>query len=70
MESLRTHDDLDLVELPRDRKAVGSKWIYKLKKNADGSIEQYKARLRSLELIMIRHFVQLSALNQLEQSSR
>ena len=45
MESLRTHDVWDLVELPRDRKAVGSKWVYKVKKNADGSVEQYKARL-------------------------
>ena len=45
MESLRTHDVWDLVELPRDRKAVGSKWVYKLKMNADGSDERYKARL-------------------------
>ena len=45
MESLRTYDVWDLVELPRDRKAVGSKWVYKLKKNADGSVERYKARL-------------------------
>ena len=45
MESLRTHDVWDLVELPRDRKAVGSKWVYKVKKNADGSVERYKARL-------------------------
>ena len=45
MESLRTHDVWDMVELPRDRKAVGSKWVYKLKMNADGLVERYKARL-------------------------
>ena len=44
MESLRTHDVWDLVELPRDRKAVGSKWVFKLKMNADRSVKQYKAR--------------------------
>lgn len=45
MESLRTHDVWDLVELPRDLKVVGSKWVYKLKKNADGSVEWYRIRL-------------------------
>ena len=45
MKSLRDNDTWDLVELPRDRKTVGSKWIYKAKIKADGSIERYKARL-------------------------
>ena len=36
---------LKVVELPRDRTPVGSKWVFKLKNNADGSIERYKARL-------------------------
>ncbi len=45
MKSLRGNHTWDLVELPRDRKTVGSKWIYKIKIKADGSIERYKARL-------------------------
>ena len=45
MKSLRENDVWDLVELPRDRSPVGSKWVFKLKTNADGSIERYKARL-------------------------
>ena len=45
MESLHTHDVWDLVELPRDQKAVGSKWVYKLKMNSVGSVEQFKVRL-------------------------
>ena len=45
MESLRTHEFWDLVEMPRDRKAVGSKWVYKLEMNANGSVERCKARL-------------------------
>lgn len=45
LESLRINDVWDLVELPKDRKAVGSKWVFKLKMNADGSVERYKARL-------------------------
>ena len=45
MKSLRDNDTWDLVELPRDGKTVGSKWIYKVKIKADGSIERYKACL-------------------------
>ena len=34
-----------LAVLPPNRKAIGCKWVFKLKLNADGSIEKYKARL-------------------------
>lgn len=34
-----------LVDLPRDRKAIGCKWVYKVKKDATGNIQKYKARL-------------------------
>lgn len=34
-----------VVPLPSGRKSVGCKWIFKIKYNADGSIERYKARL-------------------------
>jgi len=34
-----------LVELPKDKKALGCKWVFRTKCNADGSIERYKARL-------------------------
>ena len=45
IDSLRDHDVWELVELPKDRKLVGSKWVLKVKRNADGSIERCKARL-------------------------
>ena len=45
IDSLKTNEVYDLVELPKDRKAVGSKWVYKCKINADGSVRRYKARL-------------------------
>ena len=44
MDSIYSNDVWDLVELPTDCKPVGSKWVFKQKTNADGSIDQYKAR--------------------------
>ncbi|KAK2354629.1 putative mitochondrial protein [Trifolium repens] len=35
----------DLVKLPNHKKAVGCKWVFKLKLHADGTIERHKARL-------------------------
>ncbi|CAH9054102.1 unnamed protein product [Cuscuta epithymum] len=34
-----------LTSLPPGKKAIGCKWIYKVKYKSDGSIERYKARL-------------------------
>ena len=45
MTSLKTNDVYDLVELPKGRKPVGSKWVYKRKLRADGSVERFKSRL-------------------------
>ena len=45
MDSLHINDVWDLVKLPKDRKAVGSKWVFKLKVGPDGQIERHMARL-------------------------
>ena len=45
LKSLQKNDVWELVELPNGRKIMGSKWVYKEKIGADGSIERYKARL-------------------------
>ena len=75
IESLRANDVWDLVEPPKDRKAVGSKWVFKLKMNVEGSVERHKARLvaqgftQKFGVTMMRHSAQLSDLNQSEQLS-
>ena len=45
MESLKTNQVWKLTTLPPGKKAVGSKWVYKVKTGGDGAIERYKARL-------------------------
>ena len=45
IESLHTNEVWDLVELPKDRKAVGSKWIYKSKRSGNGTVKSHKAHL-------------------------
>jgi hypothetical protein len=37
----------DLVDLPPESRAVGSKWVFKLKTDMDGNVQTYKARLVS-----------------------
>lgn len=34
-----------VVELPPGKVAIGSRWVFKLKRNPDGTVDRYKARL-------------------------
>ncbi|KAL0960995.1 hypothetical protein HGRIS_014931 [Hohenbuehelia grisea] len=43
--ALIEHGVFELVKLPPGRKAIGSRWVFRVKRNADGSVERYKARL-------------------------
>uniref|UniRef100_A0A2N9FDK1 Integrase catalytic domain-containing protein n=1 Tax=Fagus sylvatica TaxID=28930 RepID=A0A2N9FDK1_FAGSY len=45
MESMRTNQIWELIDLPSMRKSIGNKWVLKIKRKADGSIDKYKARL-------------------------
>uniref|UniRef100_A0AAV1TE31 Polyprotein n=1 Tax=Peronospora matthiolae TaxID=2874970 RepID=A0AAV1TE31_9STRA len=45
IEALEHNDTWEVIQKPRDSKLLHSKWVYKLKVHADGSIERFKARL-------------------------
>jgi hypothetical protein len=42
--SIMKNDVWDIVLRPEGKSMVGSRWIFKIKHVADGSIEKYKAR--------------------------
>lgn len=44
LSTLEENNTWSTIKLPSGKKAVGSKWIYKTKLKADGSIERHKAR--------------------------
>ncbi|XP_013613882.1 PREDICTED: uncharacterized protein LOC106320064 [Brassica oleracea var. oleracea] len=45
IESIIKNKTWKLVKKPADVKPIGLKWIYKIKRNADGTVIKYKARL-------------------------
>lgn len=45
IEALHRNETWELVPKPTGVKAVTNKWVFKLKRKADGTIDRYKARL-------------------------
>jgi Reverse transcriptase (RNA-dependent DNA polymerase) len=45
IKTLEKNKTWTLVPLPKGKKSIGCKWIYKTKYNSDGTIERHKARL-------------------------
>lgn len=45
LNSLELNNTWEVTTLPPHKKAIGCKWLYKTKFNADGSLDKYKARL-------------------------
>lgn len=43
--ALERNHTWSLVPLPPNRKAIGCKWVFRIKENVDGSVNKYKARL-------------------------
>ena len=70
MNSMKSNQVWDLVDLPHSRKTIGNKWVLNIKCKADGTIDNYKARMvarttrNKRELTMKRHSCLWSGLRQ------
>ena len=45
IDAIERNDTWELCKLPKGKKMVHSKWVYKTKCKSDGSVERYKERL-------------------------
>ena len=65
IQSIMKNKTWTLTELPPGHRPIGLKWVFKLKKNADGEVMKHKARLfqramcRNRALIMMKFLLKL-----------
>lgn len=45
IEALHKNKTWELIPLPPGRKAIGNKWVYKIKRDSNDQVERYRARL-------------------------
>ncbi|CAM8963013.1 unnamed protein product [Rhodiola kirilowii] len=55
--ALQSNGTWSITDLPHGKNAVGCKWVFKIKRHSDGTIERYKARL------VAKGFTQLEGLD-------
>jgi len=44
-DALMENNTWTLVSRPKDKKVIKSKWVFKVKRHQDGSVDKFKARL-------------------------
>jgi len=54
MDTMARNKVWELVDLPPQRKSIKNKWIFKIKRHADGSIDKFKVCLVATGFIQIK----------------
>lgn len=57
--ALESTDTWEVVSLLDGKHAIGCRWVYKVKLNADGALERYKAQLVARDVHIMRGFILL-----------
>jgi hypothetical protein len=70
LKQLRDTGTYELVQLPEGRKAIGCRWVYRLKMDADGKPIRYKARLVAQGFLRCRAWITTTVLLLLPDSLR
>ncbi|GJU06761.1 retrotransposon protein, putative, ty1-copia subclass [Tanacetum coccineum] len=52
MQFMKDNKVWDLVDLPHNRKTVGSKWLFKKKTDMDEAVHTYKAHIRAIRILI------------------
>lgn len=63
LQELETQNTWNIIDLPKDRKALGGRWVYKIKTNQNNEIVKYKARW------VVQGFHQIEGIDYLETFS-
>lgn len=45
LQALQANDTWDVVKLPKGKKPISFKWVFRIKYRVDGSVERHKAHL-------------------------
>ena len=60
LQALAENHTWNIVSCPSNVKAIGSKWVYTLKLEVDGSLDRYEARLVLVSVYFSKYRVQIS----------
>lgn len=57
LETLLKNETWEVVDVPKDIKLITCKWVYKVKRKSDGSVNKFKA------ILVVRGFLQVYGLD-------
>jgi hypothetical protein len=62
LDSIQQNKTRETAELPRDHKAIGMKWVFKVKRDPAGNVLKHKARLVAKGYAQIQGWIMMKFL--------